>query len=479
MNLSVGQKLFLTLLLATGLVVAGTLGFAAWSFERGFVRFVEARQQERVDALVARLQAIYVNDGGWEALAADKGRWVGILLEARGLQARHRLPSWVHPALEERSRRWPPAFTDEEEPRRYTPIELRVMLLDAQRRVIYGRDDRVRALKNHPIKDNGATVGYLGLLPGPSLDQLGEVRFLEQQFQIFAIIALAMVLLSAALSVPLARRLVRPLRDFNRASRALAEGRYDTRIPVLSGDELGRLARDFNDLAHALERNEHLRRQWVADVSHELRTPLTVLRGELEALQEGIRPLDREAVDSLHADVLRLARLVEDLYELSMSDLGALDYRKSAADPVALLEADLEALAPEFENRGIEVAWDNRLPEPVSIHADPDRLAQLFRNLLNNTLRYTDPGGRLAVTVQRRNRHLLVDFQDTAPGVPEEAAAHLFERFYRVEASRSRAHGGAGLGLAICRNIVEAHNGRISARPSPLGGLWVQVELPL
>ena len=184
------------------------------------------------------------------------------------------------------------------------------------------------------------------------------------------------------------------------------------------------------------------------------------------------------ALSSLHAEIMRLNRLVDELYQLSLSDVGALTYHKTTTDAVALLEETVDSLAGEFDKVDIEVALDNRLGEAVFLHADPDRLSQLYLNLLSNSLKYTRPGGRLDITASQEPGRLLLDFNDTAPGVPEDALTHLFERFYRVDDSRNRATGGAGLGLAICRNIVEAHQGDIVAKASPLGGLWVRVELP-
>jgi two-component system sensor histidine kinase BaeS len=358
-------------------------------------------------------------------------------------------------------------------------LEGRLALLDADKSVLFGRVDDPGRLVLTPITAEGRAVGYVGMLPGPALSELVDVRFVEQQRRSFVLIALLVGLVSVALAWPLANTLVRPIERIAEGARALAAGRYGTRVPAGSRDELGELARDFNALAQALERIEQARRQWVADISHELRTPLSVLRGELEALQDGVRPLDQAAVASLAADVERLNRLVEDLYQLARSDLGTLSYRRERVDPVALLRDDVAALAGEFAAAGLAVSIREPVPGQVVAHADPDRLSQLWRNLLRNSLRYTDAGGRLEIGIGRQDGRLILDFQDTAPGVPESDLPHLFERFYRVEASRSRAHGGAGLGLAICRNIVAAHGGRIEARPSPLGGLWIRVELRL
>jgi two-component system sensor histidine kinase BaeS len=359
-------------------------------------------------------------------------------------------------------------------------VELRLMLLDEQGSLLYGRQELLpKARRRYPIDVDGHRVGSLALLPGPPISERGEIRFLQRQSTAFLIIALGMVLLSAALSFPLAKRLVRPVNDFQGTARRLAAGDYAARVAVTGDDELGRLGRDLNGLAEALERNEHARRRWVADISHELRTPLAMLRAELEALQDGVRPLDRAAVDSLHGDSLRLGRLVDDLYELSMSDLGALTYRKVETDPAEVLAADVEAFKTKFSAASLTLRMENRLSEPALLQADEHRLSQLFRNLLRNSLRYTDTGGGLTAILSGCDNELVFDFRDTAPGVPPDALPRLFDRLYRVDGSRSRDTGGAGLGLAIAKNIAEAHGGSIEARPAPEGGLWIQVRLPL
>lgn len=480
MHLNISHKLFLTFLLTTGLVIAGMAAFMTWSFERSFIRFIEARQQERVEALIDRLADYYRETGSWEDLRTDRQRWISLLVGAYRESGGRRLPPHLRHILRESGSDGKTTEQPEGTGRyRHQPVERRIMLLDAGQNPVIGQIDQIKELRLSPIQINDHTVGYLGIRPGPSLERIGEVKFLEQQISNFIWVALAAVLLSAALAMLLAGGLARPLKAFTRASRSLAAGRYDTRIPVESNDELGRLARDFNALAAALERTEQQRRQWVADISHELRTPLAVLRGELEAVQDGLRPLDQHTIDSLHAEVMRLSRLVGDLYELSMSDLGSLSYRATATDPVTVLQDMIGHFEPEFRNKSIRVQFNAQPDLPDTIQADPDRLAQLFRNLLGNSLRYTDAGGRLVIRIQLANGKLVFDFEDTAPGVPEAELSQLFERFYRVESSRNRAHGGAGLGLAICRNIVEAHKGTITAQPSALGGLCIHIELPV
>jgi two-component system sensor histidine kinase BaeS len=215
----------------------------------------------------------------------------------------------------------------------------------------------------------------------------------------------------------------------------------------------------------------------MADVSHELRTPLTVLRGELEAYEDGVRLLTPESVTSLQTEVTTLSKLVNDLYELSLADIGALAYRMADVDIAAVLRLRLRGFHERLAERSIRVESDIHEAELI-VNADATRIQQLFSNLMENSIRYTNAGGRWRVACHREDTRVLIDLQDSEPGVPAELLTRLFERFYRVDASRNRQSGGAGLGLAICKSIVEAHGGTITARESPLGGLWIRVALP-
>ena len=294
-----------------------------------------------------------------------------------------------------------------------------------------------------------------------------------------AMVAGVMLLISAALSLPMANRLVQPIRRLAASMHRLACGEFDTRVPVGPEDELGQLARDFNTLALSLGNTEQARRRWIADVSHELRTPLSILRGEIEAIQDGVRQAAPESMRSLHVEVMHLTRLVDDLYQISLYDIGALSYRKTGLDLRSMLTHALNSFRPEFALKGIAVKSELSFDADFPVFADPGRLHQLFDNLLDNALKYTDAGGLLSVRLQRNGELARIELADSAPGVPEEDLEKLFDRLYRVESSRNRALGGAGLGLAICKNIVEAHEGSIRALPSPNGGIMIRLELPL
>jgi two-component system sensor histidine kinase BaeS len=288
------------------------------------------------------------------------------------------------------------------------------------------------------------------------------------------ILLLALAAASLA-SLILARQIVQPLRRIARGTKALVSGRYDLTLPV-GGDELGDLAQDFNLLARTLQRNEDARRHWIADISHELRTPLAVLRGEIEALQDGLRPLAPAGIASLHTEVLSLSKLVDDLFELSLSDLGALNYRRDRMDLAMTVVDAVESFRTRFEGKDIRLNSD--IAGEVTIYGDRRRLGQLFGNLLENSYRHTDEGGRCEIRLETSANAVVATIEDSAPGVPPSDLDKLFERLFRVDSSRSREHGGAGLGLAICKNIVEAHNGAISASASNLGGLRLRIEFP-
>ena len=478
MRVSITLKVFITLLTATAIVVTGMYLFVQWSFEHDFLRLVETRHQQFVDSQIRRLVEVYQKAQGWEELRDNKQGWLDLLRE------RPLGPPPIPPEVPQGKPDPSPSQQHEPQPFARPPPPDRsraphMILFDADGSEIVGHRGTHKAFETHPIVVNGQRVGYLGVPPAPFTKELAEHHFEQQHTESLVYIAVGMFLLSTILGIPLAYTLVRPLRRIADASKQLALGDYATRLPVTSSDEIGQLAQDINDLAHALQKTELSRRQWVADISHELRTPLSILRGEIEALQDGMRPFSQQALDSLHGETMQLSRLVDELYQLSLSDVGALRYHKERIDIITLLEDNVRALKGDFKRKEIHITLDHRSVATAYVHADAKRIAQLFRNLLVNSLNHTDTGGRVEIQATLQADQLIVDLQDTAPGVPDAALEQLFERFYRVEGSRSRASGGAGLGLAICRNIVAAHEGRLSAQHSPLGGLWIRLELPV
>ncbi len=463
MKFSLTARVFLAVL-ATATFAVLAMGLAAhWSYTRGFIGYLNEQAVARMDAAVPRLAEAYRVGGGWGALQGNRPEWFRVLRQA--------VPETAPPGTAA-SRPQPPVSD-------LTGAVLRFGLRDAQDRLVVGypqvHGDSVR----RPIVVDDETVGWLLMAPFQTVSGAGDQRFEWHQVRASWTIGAVCVLLAAVTALWVSRRLLRPLRRIASATHRLAAGEYTIRVPQERDDEIGQLAGDFNTLADTLERNERMRRDFLADVSHELRTPLGVLHGELEAIEDGVHALSPATVKSLQAEVATMNKLVSDLYDLSLADVGALAYRKAPVDVGDVLRTTLDAFAGRVAEAGLALRC--ALPEqPLVVQADERRLQQLFNNLMENSVRYTDRGGVLAVGAGRSadGREVLVRFEDAAPGVPGDRLSRLFDRFYRVEASRSRASGGAGLGLAICRGIVQSHGGRIEASASPLGGLAMRVFLP-
>lgn len=278
----------------------------------------------------------------------------------------------------------------------------------------------------------------------------------------------------------LTRHIVAPLHRLTFAARRIAAGDLAQRVPALSRDETGELAASFNAMAEALARNEEWRRHMVADIAHELRTPLAILQGNLEAMRDGVIPATPQQLDSLHAEAQSLSRLVDDLGILSLTEAGQLKLRREPTDIGEVIRRVATGMESPAQRQGISLnlSLPDGLPPAV---ADPDRLAQVLRNLLSNALRYTPAGGSIRVTAQLSpplHPDLLVSVTDTGEGIPPQDLPYIFDRFYRVDRSRTRATGGAGLGLTIVKQLIEAHGGRVWAESTPGKGSTFYFTLP-
>jgi two-component system sensor histidine kinase BaeS len=471
MKIGITYRLFLSILAATGLAILSLFLIMRWNIDRGFYQYLKTLDQSRLEQMAGNLEEAYAEHGNWDFLKDNPRFEIGSLLNARSDDAADGTSKKIEDGKEMsrlpqgprggRRSRWP------------------FIVLDAERKPVFGKTEQTEGVDFRPVIHNGKTVGYVGLLPPKQFLNPHQLQFLGQQKSALILAAGGMVLAVMIFSLPLAKRLVRPIRAMTAATGDLASGKYSVRVPAGSSDELGQLARNFNTMALTLEKNERARRQWLADISHELRTPIAVLRGELEALLDGIRTITPETVQSLHAEAMRLNRLVDDLYQLSLSDIGALTYRKENLDLVEVLRDSIESYRTEFGRKGIKVTGEFSREREIMVFADRERLNQLFANVLENSLRYTDLGGDLVINLTLTEGQVTIEFQDSTPGVLEEELDRLFERLYRVEGSRSRTSGGAGLGLAISKNIVEANEGTISAHPSPLGGLLIRITFPV
>jgi histidine kinase len=273
---------------------------------------------------------------------------------------------------------------------------------------------------------------------------------------------LAASLAAVGVSILLSRSIVAPLRAMMAASQRIAEGHYDERVQATGKDELGQLALRFNQMAEQLEQVESMRRRLIGDVTHELRTPLTAIKGSMEGLIDGVLPSSPETFEQIHQEADRLNRLVDDLQELSRVEARAYPLDLHSVDVASLVGTISKRLGFQFDDKGVTLN-SSLPPSPVRVLADEDRIVQVLTNLAGNALQHTPAGGSVTLGVQSVGDEILFTVKDTGAGIPAEHLAHIFDRFYRVDKSRSRVRGGSGIGLTIAKHLVEAHGGRIWA----------------
>ena len=358
----------------------------------------------------------------------------------------------------------------------------RIRLVDAGGLIVAGKQQAGSNARTYPLEYMGQSVGQMTVDRIALLQGEYELSYQADQRRWLYIAALVLLLCSAMMAWGVGRHFLTPVNRLAKGTKALASGELGMQIAGDRKDELGELIVLFNQLSSELKASKSTRDQWVADIAHELRTPLSIMRGEIEALQDGTRKVSKKALNSLKEEIYYLSRLVNDLYELSLSDAGGLKYQFRPCDLAELVQGVVESFSGNEKSSDLTVTFDNEIDATTILSLDEDRIAQLLSNLLVNSSRYTNKPGvivvRLAHHVAGDKAGIELSVADSSPGVDEENLPHLFDRLYRVEKSRNRATGGAGIGLAICKNIAEAHGGTITAQPSELGGLTVIVRFP-
>ncbi|AMC99584.1 ATP-binding protein [Halomonas chromatireducens] len=453
-----GIKLFV-IILVVNVGIAGLVFLAvSRSLDRGFIDYLETTQASRAETLAEGLGQEWARRGGWQWLRDSPPAWQGLV----------------------RQQLWPGEGPPAHGIERRLGDARDFVLHDADGLPVIGLapDDSETASELHwlPIEHEGEQVGTLGYRPPQQLMARMDRIFLSRQQRNLGIIIAALGVASLLLAGGLAWWLGRRTRSMALATRRLTEGDYSARLPEQGRDELSRLAHDFNVLAATLEASREARARWVSDIAHELRTPLSILRGEIEAMQDGIRPFNEDNLYSLSQEVGQLERLVTDLRLLSQSDAGALEVQLAPLDLAESLAAWLEEADGWLEDSGLELATD--IQKPAWVRGDARRLRQLWSNLLDNSRAYTAPPGRLEVSLSHEGDRVRITWQDSLPGVPEDALGRLTERLYRVEDSRNRASGGSGLGLSIASALVKSHGGAMHASAASLGGLCWTIEFP-
>ena len=463
MSRSITAKLVLAFLAVSVIVVALASGITYWLTVREFKQLVFNQSRDR---FVADVGLYYQMNGSWDGVLAY------VDLRNSSLQ-----PGSQGPGPN------PQPFSPSGGKTQLNPITF--LLSDATGKVLvpagqYRTDELVPSAKlsqGTPVDVNGKQVGTVLVIGSPP--PLGglELQYLNRTNLALLYATLGAALVALVLGTILARSQTHPLRALTAAIHAMAKGELKQHVSVKSRDELGELAAAFNQMSSDLDRLNLSRRQMTADIAHDLRSPLTVIGGYVESMRDGVLKPTPERLDTIHSEVQHLQRLVEDLRTLSQADAGELTLNREPVAPLALLERMLKSydhLAAQNQV-SLRVQAEPDLPE---LSLDPDRLAQVFGNLITNSLRYTSAGGEILLKAGLENNQLLFAVQDNGQGIPADSLPYIFDRFYRADPARAQG-AESGLGLAIARSIVEAHGGSISAESKVGQGTVVRFGLPL
>ncbi len=336
----------------------------------------------------------------------------------------------------------------------------------------------------YPVQVNGEHVGTLNLtiLGREGILTEEDINFSRTINLSIYLIAFLASLVAVATSLFFSRRLTQPLTNITGAVSKIREGDFNQRVEVTSEDELGILAQSFNDMASQLGRNEKLRRKLTADIAHELRTPLTTLKSYLEAFKDGVLSPEEENISALQEEVIRLENLVNSLQELSLVESRSDNMVLKEINPAPVIQRIYDLYRPLFLEKRLE-AGINLPKENLNLQLNEEALERILHNLLSNAIKYTFPGGKVRLDLQKgefdNNNCININISDTGPGIGEEDLPYIFERFFRADPSRSRKTGGAGIGLTITKELVEAQGGKIIAKSNPGKGTTFTITFPL
>lgn len=487
MTFKIWHKLALILILTITMAVVISTALSQRSFKSSFLEYVQLQEQQKLENLGNSLLSRYEEEGGWEFIRNKRRVWL-FYLRLKPEQFRNRDFS-ENDQLSRRAKRQERfALRQEKKLLRAIPLENNepklnnfrntIALLDENKQMIVGSLMPPEKTDYFPLVSDGDVVAYIQRKKFAGITNRLDKIFANKQDESFLFNALSTLLISVLVAVLISIYFQKRIKVLTHIAKQLTSGHYQERVIIKQKDELGQLGLDFNKLAKTLQINQQSQQQWIADISHELRTPIAILKGELQALDDGIRPLNQDAIRSLTQETERLNKLVEDLYQLSVSDLGALKYERESFQLLELLNEIKGNFALQFEQKNLNLILNHSISSDFLFNGDKQRLHQLLSNLLQNSLRYTDSGGQVCIECQENNETVIISISDSSPGVEAEKLSKIFDRLFRVENSRARTNGGAGLGLAIAKQIVLAHHGKIVAKSSDLGGITITIVLP-
>ncbi|MFA5400154.1 MAG: ATP-binding protein [Dehalococcoidia bacterium] len=328
--------------------------------------------------------------------------------------------------------------------------------------------------------DESKTIGFLFILPLTQSEiGLAALQIIYSQLgSYFLIGAFLAVIVAFLITLFLSRRILSPIKELRSAAQLLGKGDFSQRVDIRDRSEIGELASTFNSMADNLQRDEQLRQHMVSDIAHELRSPLTNVRGYLEAINDGVMQADKETISSIYGETILLSRLINDLQELSLAEAGELKLFLQPEDVAELVRLSITAVQAKASEKDIDLSHDIPADLP-RVNIDFLRIKQVLLNLLENALAHTPAGGRINIAAKSDHGFIEISVSDSGEGIPADEINNIFERFHRVDKSRSRSTGGSGLGLTISRYIIEEHKGKIWARSESGKGSCFTFTLPV
>ena len=329
-----------------------------------------------------------------------------------------------------------------------------------------------------PVMAHNRRVGTVFVTPLIVAGQLSEdIKFRQSINSSLVLGGLLAALVALGLSFFISTRFTKPLTEMTLAAKKIEAGDVNQRIVVSGKDEIGQLGEAFNHLSMALQRQKRLRKNMTADVAHELRTPLATVRSHIEAFQDGVMKPDQKNLESIHEEILRLGRLVDDLGELAQAESGRFILNTSRVELSSLVEKTVAGLQPLFDDKGVALGVEAN--DRIAGVFDKDKIKQVLVNLLVNAVKFTPAGGEVLVKIGAEEGKAVISVSDTGIGIEPDSLPYVFERFFREEKSRNRATGGSGIGLTIAKKLVELHGGTIEAFSRPGAGSTFVVTLPI
>ena len=440
---------FLVLLLAVSLVALSAAFFLRELIIKDFREYREGEMEDRVYWVTADLEGTYEKYGGWKKdVIGEDTVWAYMLgMEVRIVDMDNTVVMDTDRAIKGLS-----------------PLTKKRIMSVTNLAAL----DRSVSFQAYPLFLAGREIGRLEvkfLLPGK------EALFIRRSNRFLLLSLFVLGGLSVLLGIIFSRKLTNPIKRLTRAAQAIGEGDLKSRVAFSGKDEISNLSDMFNRMSRTLEIQESLRKKLISNVAHELRTPISAMRGEIEGVMDGLVPLDREQLQSLHEETGRLMKIVEGIEELSRAEASALTLKKQPVELRPFLKNILDRFAITLADKG--VTTELVCAEGLVVNADPDRLGQIIINLLSNALRAVDKGGNIWISAGKKSTGVFIEVRDTGCGIKAEDLPFIFERFYRT------ADGGLGLGLAIVKELVDAHEGRIEAASGPGKGASFIVIFPV